>query len=58
MKRAYWYPLALAAIGWAAASGQYGTQLLVLTIALGIFFETVSIRSPRASDATTQPPGL
>lgn len=57
MIRSYWY-LAPIAIGLPIvlglpAMGPYGTPMLVLGVALGIFFGTVSLRGHRARDATT-----
>jgi hypothetical protein len=62
MTRSYWY-LAPIAVGLAvllglAAMGPYGTPMLVLGVALGIFFGTVSLRGHRARDATSTHPGL
>jgi hypothetical protein len=62
MTRSYWY-LAPIALGLAvllrlAAMGPYGTPMLVLGVALGIFFGTVSLRGHRARDATSTHPGL
>ena len=59
MIRSYWYlaPVLLA-LG-VAATGPYGTPLLVLGVALGIFFGTVSLRGHRArGDATSTHPGV
>ena len=58
MIRSYWYlapvPVALGL----AAIGPYGTPVLVLGVALGIFFGTVSLRGHRARDATSTHPGV
>ena len=58
MIRTYWYlpPLAIALA--LATMGPYGAPLVVLVVTLGIFFGTVSLRSPRAPDATSTHPGL
>lgn len=58
MIRSYWYLLPLAAAPGIVAMEPYGTALLVLGVALGIFFGTVSLRGHRARDATTTPPGV
>jgi hypothetical protein len=58
MIRTYWYLLPLTVLAAAAAAGPYGTSLVVLALTLGIFFGTVSIRSPGAQDATTTHPGI
>lgn len=62
MIRSYWYlapiVLALAALLGLAVMGPYGTPMLVLGVALGIFFGTVSLRGHRARDATSTHPGL
>jgi len=58
MIRSYWYLLPCAAALGIAATGPYGTPLVVLALALGIFFGTVSLRGHRAQDATTTHPGL
>jgi hypothetical protein len=58
MIRSYWYLVPLAAVLGLAATGPYGTPIVVLVLALGIFFGTVSIRGHRAQDATSTHPGL
>jgi Na+/H+ antiporter NhaC len=60
MMRSYWYLVPLAAVlGMAAMGRPYGTPILVLGLALGIFFGTVSLRGHRAAqDATSTHPGL
>ncbi len=59
MKKAMWWLLG-PALGFLFAGElrQYGLQFLVLCVALGIFIGTVSIRSPKAQDATSTHPGL
>jgi hypothetical protein len=58
MIRSYWYLVPLAAAFGLAAMGPYGTPIMVLGLALGIFFGTVSLRGHRAQDATSTHPGL
>jgi H+/Cl- antiporter ClcA len=58
MIRSFWYLVPIAATAGAAAMGPYGTPLLVLGVALGIFFGTVSLRGHRARDATSTHPGV
>jgi hypothetical protein len=63
MIRSHWYlaPVA-AALAFAGLTGMgpYGTPVLVLGVALGIFFGTVSLRGHRATrgDATSTHPGV
>jgi hypothetical protein len=54
MIRSYWYlaPIAVA-LGLSAIGGPYGTPVLVLGVAVGIFLGTVSLRGHRARDAAT-----
>ena len=40
-----------------ASQGQYGAQLTLLALTLGIFFGTLSLRKAEPSDATTTHPG-
>jgi len=59
MIRSYWYLVPAAAALGVAATGPYGTAALVLAVALGIFFGTVSLRGHRARDgATSTHPGV
>lgn len=58
MKRSYWYLALTAAFLLFAPLGQYWIQLGVLGLALAIFVGTVSMRAPRAQDATSTHPGL
>lgn len=59
MIRSYWYLAPIAGAAGLAAFGPFGTPLLVVGVALGIFFGTVSLRGHRAQDATTSThPGL
>jgi hypothetical protein len=58
MIRSYWYLAPIALAFGLVASGPYGTPLLVLGVALGIFFGTVSLRGHRARDATSTHPGV
>ncbi|MBC7815767.1 MAG: hypothetical protein IAG10_02585 [Planctomycetaceae bacterium] len=58
MIRTYWYLVLLATALGMAAMGAYATPILVLGLALGIFFGTVSLRGHRAQDATSTHPGL
>ena len=58
MIRSYWYLVPITAALGIAAMGPFGTPLLVLAVALGIFFGTVSLRGHRARDATSTHPGV
>jgi hypothetical protein len=58
MIRSYWYLVLLVTALGMATMGQYTPPFLVLTLALGIFFGTVSLRGHRAQDATSTHPGL
>jgi hypothetical protein len=58
MIRSYWYLAALAAALGMAAGKPYGTPILVLCLAVGIFLGTVSLRGHRAQDATSTHPGV
>ncbi len=53
MKLNPWYLAALLPLSLLLAREQYGAQLLVLGLTFGIFFGTLSLRSPRSGDATT-----
>lgn len=53
MKVSPWYLALLAPFALLLAGGEYGAQLLVLGLTFGIFFGTLSLRSPVRSDATT-----
>lgn len=57
MKPTIWYALAIVPLLLLASTGAIGTQLVVLGISLGIFFGTLSLGRPAASDATTTNPG-
>jgi hypothetical protein len=57
MKLNYWYLVALAPVAALTAQGQYGAQLVVLGLTLGIFFGTLSLRKATPADATTTNPG-
>lgn len=57
MKFNPWYLLSLVPLTLLATSSAIGAQLAVLGITLGIFFGTVSLRSPPAGDATSTHPG-
>ena len=72
MIRSYWYLGLIAAAAGLAALGPYGAPLIVVGLAFGIFFGTVSIRSRMLSpsgasaanrrpapspEATSTPPG-
>lgn len=58
MLQTYWY-LPIVALGLAlAVMGPYGVPLLVLGVTLGIFFGTVTLRSPRSRDAGSTHPGV
>jgi hypothetical protein len=58
MIRSYWYLAPVPVVFGLAAMGPYGTPVLVLGVALGIFFGTVSLRGHRARDATSTHPGV
>lgn len=53
MKLNPWFLLTPLPVGLMAAHGGFGAQLAVLGVTLGIFFGTLSLRRPAASDATT-----
>jgi hypothetical protein len=53
MIRSYWYLAPVAVAFGLAATGPYGTPVLVLGVAVGIFLGTVSLRGHRARDAAT-----
>lgn len=58
MIRSYWFLVLLVTALGMATLEQYATPVLVLSLALGIFFGTVSLQGHRAQDATSTPPGL
>lgn len=53
MRTSYWFFAAILPLGYLASSGQYGAQLTVLALTLGIFFGTLSLQKPQTGDATT-----
>ena len=53
MKVNPWYLAAFAPFALLLAAGEYGAQVMVLGLTLGIFFGTLSLRGPVRSDATT-----
>jgi len=54
MIRSYWYLLPCTLLPCTlGAFGSYGTPLMVLGLALGIFFGTVSLRGHRTQSSTT-----
>lgn len=57
LKLNYWYLAALIPVALAFVNGAYGAQLVVVGVTLGIFFGTLSLRRPRAADATHTNPG-
>lgn len=57
MKFNTWYLAALLPLALLIANGEYGAQLMVLGLTLGIFFGTLSLRRPTAGDASTTHPG-
>ena len=58
MRFSTWHLALLAPVALITAQGQYGAQLLVMALTLGIFFGTVSLRKVAAHDAaTTTHPG-
>ncbi|MBX3181788.1 MAG: hypothetical protein KIT72_12000 [Polyangiaceae bacterium] len=58
MKLNFWYLAALLPIALVVGGGAFSAQFAVLGITLGIFFGTLSLRKPRAADATGTNPGL
>ena len=58
MKFNPWYLAALVPATMLIANGEYGAQLMVLGLTLGIFFGTLSLRRPSSGDAGTTHPGL
>jgi len=58
MKFNHWYLAALVPMTLLLANGEYGAQLMVLGLTFGIFFGTLSLRSPQSGDASTTHPGL
>ena len=60
MIRSYWYLAPIAVAIGLSATGPYGTPVLVLGVAVGIFLGTVSLRGHRARDAaaTSTHPGV
>lgn len=59
MKNSLWYLLlGLVPVLLLASSGAQGAQLTVLGLTLGIFFGTLSLRSPGPSDATQTHSGI
>lgn len=57
MKPNVWYLAFLIPLALLVASGTLGAQLAVLGITLGIFFGTLSLGKPAASDASSTHPG-
>ena len=55
MKFNIWYLAALLPMGLLLADGEYGAQLMVLGLTLGIFFGTLSLRPPTGDASTTHP---
>jgi len=53
MIRSYWYLAPITVAIGLAATGPFGTPVLVLGVAVGIFLGTVSLRGHRARDAAT-----
>lgn len=53
MKLNPWYLIAAIPFALLATRGEYGAQLAVLGVTMGIFFGTVSLRRPTAGDATS-----
>ena len=51
MKFNPWYLLSAIPLAMLATRGEYGAQLAVLGVTMGIFFGTVSLRRPAAADA-------
>jgi hypothetical protein len=57
MKLSPWYLAALLPLPVLYASGTLGAQVAVLGLTLGIFFGTLSLRTPANSSATTSHSG-
>jgi hypothetical protein len=57
MKLNPWYLVALVPCAMLFARGEYGAQLMVLGLTLGIFFGTLSLKRPGTADASTTHPG-
>jgi hypothetical protein len=53
MKLNPWYLTAAIPLVLFATSGEYGAQLALLGVTMGIFFGTVSLRRPAGGDATS-----
>ena len=53
MKLNPWYLIAAIPFALLATRGEYGAQLTLLGVTMGIFFGTVSLRRPTAGDATS-----
>ena len=53
MKFSPWYLLSAIPLAVLATGGEYGAQLAVLGVTMGIFFGTVSLQRPTPSDATS-----
>lgn len=53
MRFEFWHLALLAPLAFLASQGQYGAQLLVMALTLGIFFGTVSLRRVSGQDAAT-----
>lgn len=55
MKFNYWYLAAAIPLALLLARGEFGAQVIVLGLTLGIFFGTLSLKRPPADAATTHP---
>lgn len=53
MKFNPWYLVSAIPLALLATRVEYGAQLAVLGVTMGIFFGTVSLQRPTASDATS-----
>jgi carbon starvation protein CstA len=58
MRFNYWYLAAALPLTLLMTRAEYGAQLAVLTLALGIFFGTLSLKRSPTPDATTTHPGV
>lgn len=57
MKFNFYYLIALLSLVAAFLAGSIGIQLAVLGVTLGIFFGTLSLRTPAAADRPSTNPG-
>lgn len=57
MRNSYWLLAAVPPLAYLVSAAEYGAQLAILALTLGIFFGTLSLRRPQTGDATTTHPG-